>query len=87
MRLPEILVEYALAVSVRAGLGLLFGLLMGTAGLIIAALVTPDGLFSTPLWALVTSIAIGCSISGTISYFKPETDRRSVLRFPSVAIP
>ena len=74
MQLPEISVEYVLAVSVRAGLGLLFGLLLGMAGLIIAALVNPGGLYSMPLWALVTSIAIGCSISGTLSYFKPETD-------------
>lgn len=74
MQLQEISVEYVLAVTVRAGLGLLFGLFMGIAGLIIGALVFPGGLFSMPLWLLVLAIAIGCSISGSISYYKPEND-------------
>ncbi len=74
MRLPEVSVEYVIAVSVRAGLGLLFGIMLGMAGLITAAVVVPGGLFAMPLWLLVTAIAIGCSISGTVSYFKPETD-------------
>lgn len=74
MNLQEISVEYVLAVSVRAGLGFLFGLFLGIAGLITAAIVVPGGLFSMPLWVLVLSIAIGCSISGTISYYKPEND-------------
>jgi hypothetical protein len=73
MRLPDISVEYVLAVFVRSGLGLLFGLFMGLAGLIVAALVSPGGLYSLPLWLLVTAIAIGCSISGSLSYYKPET--------------
>ena len=62
-----------LAVSVRAGLALLFGILMGLAGLIVAAVVAPGGLYALPLWLLVTAIAIGCSISGSLSYYKPET--------------
>ena len=74
MRLQEISVEYVLAVTVRAGLGFLFGLFMGIAGLITAALVAPGGLFSMPLWLLVLSIAIGCSVSGTMSYYKPESN-------------
>jgi NhaP-type Na+/H+ and K+/H+ antiporter len=73
MRMPDISVEYVLAVFVRSGLGLLFGLFMGLAGLIVAAIVSPGGLYSLPLWLLVTAIAVGCSISGSLSYYKLET--------------
>ncbi len=73
MRMPDISVEYVLAVFVRSGLGLLFGLFMGLVGLIVAAIVSPGGLYSLPLWLLVTAIAVGCSISGSLSYYKLET--------------
>lgn len=86
MRLQEISVEYIIAVTVRAGLGLLFGILLGMAGLIIAALVAPGGLFAMPLWLLVTAIAIGCSISGIISYFKPETDMTTFAKTAAIVV-
>jgi hypothetical protein len=72
MRLPDISAEYVLAVAVRAGLGLLFGVLMGVVALLVTFWVVP-GLYTPPLWMLVMTTSIGCSISGSLSYYKPET--------------
>ena len=79
MRLPEFSAEYTLAVAVRAGLGLIFGILLGIVALIVTFWVVP-GLYTPPIWMLVLTTSLGCSVLGFITYFKPETAWSTMLK-------
>ena len=79
MRLPDFSVEYMLAVAVRAGLGLIFGVLLGIVALIVTFWVVP-GLYTPPIWMLILTTALGCTVSGFITYFKPETARSTMVK-------
>ena len=79
MRMSDISVEYVIAVAVRAGLGLIFGILMGLLALIALFWALP-ATYTPPMWMLVTAAAVGCVVSGFISYYKPETALRIRLK-------
>lgn len=85
MRMPEISVEYILAIIIRAGLGLIFGFLCGLFALIATFWITPST-YNPPLWILALTTAAGCSASGFLAYYKPETPWRIVLSTFVIAI-
>ena len=85
MRLSDISIEYIIALVIRAGLGLIFGVLAGILGLVVTLWVKP-GFYVPPMWLLVLAVAAGCTISGFLTYYKPETAWRVLVNTLLIAI-
>jgi hypothetical protein len=67
---------YALAVAIRSGTAIVFGVLFGIAGLLVADWVYP-GLVA-PMWLMVMMVSVFSAIAAFLCYLKPEA-RRSVM--------
>ena len=64
--------EYVLALGLRGGVGFIFGVLFGTAGLVFTFWVIP-GYYTLPMWLLVLATGTASSIAGGLAFLKPET--------------
>ena len=69
--------EYILALGLRGGIGLIFGILFGIAGLVFTFWVIP-GFYTPPMWLLVVSTGFASSIAGFLAFLKPETRWRVI---------
>ena len=60
------------AIAIRGGMGFIFGLLFGMAGLLLALVVVPG--LVPPIWTLVVLAGAGSGVAGFFSWFKPEAN-------------
>lgn len=67
--------EWAIALALRGGLGILFGVLMGIMGFLGVWWLVP-GFFTPPMWLLVNTAGLAASIAGFLAWYKPEATRR-----------
>ena len=69
--------ESIFAFGIRAGLGFIFALLFGIAGLILTFWILPEG-YVPPMWLLVTTTGVAASIAAFLAWLKPESNWRVV---------
>ena len=67
--------EYILALGLRGGIGLIFGILFGIGGLVVTFWLIP-GFYTPPMWLLVMATGIASSIAGGLAFLKPEATWR-----------
>jgi len=77
--------EYWIALGIRGGMGVIFGLFFGFGALMVTFAVVP-GYYTPPLWLLVLSTALGASIAGFLAFYKPEISWRIAVRGFALAL-
>ncbi|HAL46939.1 MAG: hypothetical protein FI707_06995 [SAR202 cluster bacterium] len=77
--------EYWIALAIRSGIGVIFGILFGFVGLMITFAVVP-GYYTPPLWMLVLTTALGASIAGFLAFYKPDVPWRIAARGFALAL-
>ena len=67
--------EHVVALGIRGGLGFIFGVLFGIAGLMLTFWAVPEG-WVPPIWLVVIVTGVGASIAGFLAWLKPESPWR-----------
>lgn len=71
--------EYWIALAVRGGIGVILGILFGFGALMITLTVVP-GHYMPPLMLLVSTTALGASVLGLLTFYKPDLPWRVTAR-------
>ena len=71
--------ERVIALSIRAGLSLIIGFVIGAFFLIATPLIGTlmfNPPISPPMWFLSLSVGLGCGLAAFLCFFKPESDHK-----------
>lgn len=68
---------YVLSLAIRGGVSIVFGVLLGLAGLLMSKVVYPG--LVPPMWLMVTMVGVFSACAAFVSYLKPESRRDVVL--------